>query len=70
MPTTEADRLTDEAQAALDALNDRITHLRAEKIKIGQLIKECIQERKPLARIVNAAHGRQSGNGDGPDQPE
>jgi septal ring factor EnvC (AmiA/AmiB activator) len=68
MPT--ADRLVHEAQEELDALNDRITELRAAKIRIGEQIKECIQERKPLARIVNAAQGRQSGNGDGPDQPE
>jgi len=64
MPTH---RLVVEAQEELDAINDRITELRAAKIRIGEQIKECIQERKPLSRIVNAAKGR---NGHGPDRPE
>jgi hypothetical protein len=58
-----ADSIVAEAQTALDAINDRITSLRGEKIRIGELIRLALIERKPLLRIVTAAHGRKS-NGD------
>jgi hypothetical protein len=68
--TTAADRLVAEAQEALDVINSAITALRSEKIRIGSQIKDLLAERKPLMRIVTAAQGRQTRNGDGPDTAE
>jgi uncharacterized protein (UPF0335 family) len=62
--TFTADEIVANAQASLDSINDRITRLRADKIRIGEQIRELLVERKPLLRIVSAAQGRQSHNGD------
>jgi hypothetical protein len=62
-PTAEA--IVADAQRALDDINERITRLRANKIGIGNQIRDLLVERKPLMRIVTAAHGRKSAsNGD------
>jgi len=61
MPTAE--RIVADAQAALDAINDRITALRNEKVRVGNQIRDALVERKPLLRIVSAAQGRKA-NGD------
>jgi len=60
-----AERIVADAQESLDAINDRITRLRADKIRIGEQIRDLLTERKPLLRIVTAAQGRKSAsNGD------
>jgi hypothetical protein len=65
MDTTE--RIVTEAADALADIDARIARARSDKLGLNQLIADLIEQRKPLARIVNAAKGR---NGHGPDQPE
>lgn len=54
-----ADSIVADATKALDDLDALIARLRGQKANINKSIALAIEERKPLARIVSAAKGRQ-----------
>jgi hypothetical protein len=58
-PTT-ADKIVADAARALDAIDHQIGQLRAHRFETSEKIAKLLKERKPLARIVTAAHGRRS----------
>jgi hypothetical protein len=56
---TTADKIVADAERALAMIDDQIEDRRRSKSALGQEIALLLEDRKPLARIVSAAKGRQ-----------
>jgi prefoldin subunit 5 len=54
-----ADAIVADAGRALDVIDHQIAQMREQRKGLGEAIAQALQARKPLARIVAAAHGRQ-----------
>lgn len=58
--THSADEIVASAEAGLEILDRQIAQMRQQKKDIGAGIVQALEARKPLARIVSAARGRQT----------
>lgn len=58
--STTAEAIVADATRALDAIDRQVGQLRAHRFETSEKIAKLLKERKPLARIVTAAHGRRS----------
>lgn len=54
------DSIVEDASRSLDAIDAKIGQLRVQRFNVNEQIGKLLKERKPLARIVSAAHGRRS----------